>query len=199
MPVTGKNNNFEAAAAHLQPRCPVACKKQSKKRPASVADVNISGVGAPSIGKTGVHLRWYKFQEYKKLTKEQKQELYEWQQENPDEASASKQGKRPGNKQPTKKGRQQQQEPESGLTRCTVSKLVAAEVKAALDKSTDEAKQEQDVEQYIASLVDAAMSNNGDKKQHAKPAAAASATANPAKDASNKVLRSILKNALNRK
>ena len=38
----------------------------------------------PSIGKTGVHLRYHKHHEYKKLTHEQCRELSEWQQDNPD-------------------------------------------------------------------------------------------------------------------
>ena len=32
----------------------------------------------PSIGKTGVHLRYHKHHEYKKLTQEQRRELSEW-------------------------------------------------------------------------------------------------------------------------
>ena len=38
----------------------------------------------PSIGKTGVRLRYHKHHEYKKLTHEQHHELSEWQQNNPD-------------------------------------------------------------------------------------------------------------------
>ena len=38
----------------------------------------------PSIGKTGVHLRYHKHHKYKKLTHEQCHELSEWQQNNPD-------------------------------------------------------------------------------------------------------------------
>ena len=38
----------------------------------------------PSIGKTGVHLRYHKHHEYKKLTHEQRRELSEWRQNNPD-------------------------------------------------------------------------------------------------------------------
>ena len=38
----------------------------------------------PSIGKTGVHLRYHKHHEYKKLMHEQRRELSEWRQDNPD-------------------------------------------------------------------------------------------------------------------
>ena len=38
----------------------------------------------PSIGKTGVHLRYHKHHKYKKLTHEQCHELIEWRQNNPD-------------------------------------------------------------------------------------------------------------------
>ena len=37
----------------------------------------------PSIGKTRVHLRYHKHHEYKKLTHEQRRELSEWRQDNP--------------------------------------------------------------------------------------------------------------------
>ena len=38
----------------------------------------------PSIGKTGVHLHYHKHHEYKKLIHEQRRELSEWRQNNPD-------------------------------------------------------------------------------------------------------------------
>ena len=38
----------------------------------------------PSIGKTGVHLHYHKYDKYKKLMHEQRRELSEWQQDNPD-------------------------------------------------------------------------------------------------------------------
>jgi hypothetical protein len=83
---TGKRNVFEAAATHLLPHDPVAKKRLSgTKREAgmisSVMDTaeddqtpTISG-GKPAIGKTGVHLRYHKQQVYKKLSREQKDEL----------------------------------------------------------------------------------------------------------------------------
>ena len=38
----------------------------------------------PSIGQTGVHLRYHKHHEYKKLMQEHRRELSEWRQNNPD-------------------------------------------------------------------------------------------------------------------
>ena len=123
----GKANNFESAAAHLQPRCPVTRRQSLRKRPASVADVtaNVSEtISAPSIGKTGVHLRWHKYNEYKALNKEQQAELYEWQQNNPDAVAKSKEAtSTPRNTQPQKKRKKNQ-----SLSRKSVSKIVAKEV-----------------------------------------------------------------------
>jgi len=136
VPETGKANNFEAAAAHLQPRCPVARKRQAKKRPLSVAEVNISSVGAPSIGKTGVHLRWHKYHEYRKLTQDQKRELYEWQQEHPEEVTASKASTRSDDKpKSTKRGKKTGKE--SNFTRKSVSKLVARRRKPRRSKTSN--------------------------------------------------------------
>ena len=97
---TGKRNNFEDAASYLLPHDPVA-KKQStgSKRGAafisSVAeedDGNVSTMTThkPSIGNTGVHLRYHKPNEYYKLTSEQKLELKEWHENNPDAVQQSK-------------------------------------------------------------------------------------------------------------
>jgi len=47
----------------------------NKKHNASVSDVNIKN----GKGKTGVDLRWHKFNEYKLLNREQKDELSSWQ------------------------------------------------------------------------------------------------------------------------
>jgi hypothetical protein len=44
---------------------------------------NTSVTHKPSIGKTGVHLRYHKPAEYQKLTPEQKYKLKEWHEKNP--------------------------------------------------------------------------------------------------------------------
>ena len=76
----GMRNNFEATAAHLLPYDPVARKRSSGQKRgsaqiSSVMDPSPTTTKKPSIGKTGVHLRYYKTGEYRNLTNEQKEEL----------------------------------------------------------------------------------------------------------------------------
>ena len=91
----GLRNNFERAMSHLLPYDPVAKKGATciKRGSAliSLAEVHdgpnmtiAANDSKPSIGKTGVHLRYHKPHEYKKLTHEQCHELSEWRQDNPD-------------------------------------------------------------------------------------------------------------------
>ena len=54
----------------------------------------------PSIGKTGVHLRYYKTGEYRNLSNEQKEELKEWRAYNPNN---SKGGPKKAKKEAPKK------------------------------------------------------------------------------------------------
>ena len=91
----GLRNNFERAVSHLLPYDPVAkkgatCIKQGSAL-ISLAEVHdgpnmtiAANDSKPSIGKTGVHLRYHKPHKYKKLTHEQCHELSEWRQDNPD-------------------------------------------------------------------------------------------------------------------
>ena len=96
-PVPGKMNNFEDAAAFIIPHDPVAKKRRAtqKRNQVTVASADaeenkrqksealISSTSAKtSVGKTGVELRFYKRKEYNALTKEQKHELWQWQQNN---------------------------------------------------------------------------------------------------------------------
>jgi hypothetical protein len=75
----GKRNDFEAAATHLLPYDPVAKKRLSgTKRGAGIISVvsrmaeddqtPFTTGGKPSVGKTGVHLRYHKKLEYNKLS-----------------------------------------------------------------------------------------------------------------------------------
>ena len=82
--VPGKRNNFEPVVAYLLPTDPVERQRvQGNKR--SVTEISevtgevieISSI-RPGIGKTGVHFRWYKAEEFRKLSKEQRTELVEW-------------------------------------------------------------------------------------------------------------------------
>ena len=84
----GMRNNFEATAAHLLPYGPVAKKRSSGQKRGSaqilsVMDTSNATMKKPSIGKTGIHLRYYKTGEYRNLTREQKDELREWRANNP--------------------------------------------------------------------------------------------------------------------
>ena len=79
----GMRNNFEATAAHLLPYDPVAKKRSSGQKKglaeiSSVMDTSNATMKKPSIGKTGVHLRYYKTGEYRNLSREQRDELREW-------------------------------------------------------------------------------------------------------------------------
>jgi hypothetical protein len=82
-------SNFESAVAHLLPMNPVAKQRSAgvKRGSADISDTtaNIAGFGAkPGLGKTGVHLRYYKDAEYRKLNKDQQDELREWRKKGAD-------------------------------------------------------------------------------------------------------------------
>ena len=72
-------SDFEAAVACLLPVCPYTKSKSTSKKSISpqVSDVTLRH---GSQSKTGVEFRWYTKQEYSKLSKEQRNELYQWQQ-----------------------------------------------------------------------------------------------------------------------
>ena len=76
----GMRNKLEATAAHLLSYDPVAKKRSSGQKRgsaqiSSVMDTSNTTMKKPSIGKTGVHLHYYKTGEYRNLTREQKDEL----------------------------------------------------------------------------------------------------------------------------
>ena len=79
-----KRNNFENAAQFLLPSDPVAKKRKlnsnnpNNTAQISLVDGNTDGQLKQSIGKTGVHFCYYKGEEYKALSNEQKLELKEW-------------------------------------------------------------------------------------------------------------------------
>jgi hypothetical protein len=133
----GKRNNFEAAASYLLPYDPVAKKRTGKRdHDATISDATAE-VGAafgdkPGIGKTGVHLRFYKMDEYKQLTPEQKLELKEWRE------------KTGGGKKRTGKTQQGARNPKKDKS---ISSTVAKEVAKQLKKNN-----ESDIDGLIASL-----------------------------------------------
>ena len=98
-------DNFERAVAFLLPTCPYAKHLRnlnSNGNHAIISDTTLRGQGST---KTGVDLRWHTVSEYKKLTKEQRKELYEWQQSNAGRAAVKAAKKKLGsaNKKITKK------------------------------------------------------------------------------------------------
>ena len=113
----------------------------------------------PSIGKTGVHLRYHKHHEYKKLTHEQRHELSEWRQDNPNAHKPSHVKKPSYAKKPRTTGESVKSKQISML----VSQQVAAEMKkynpSAYVSSTNTAdKAVADDEQHLMSMVQSAVS-----------------------------------------
>lgn len=72
---TGKQDNFEEAAAYIIPFDPVSKKRGVKRQQYEIGAVKADL--SSSKGTTGVELRFYKANEYKCLTSEQKKELKE--------------------------------------------------------------------------------------------------------------------------
>eukprot|EP00957_Ditylum_brightwellii_P065015 4931696-Ditylum_brightwellii.AAC.1 len=77
--------DFEKAVAHLLPYCPVTKRKiaiGNKRGTDNISDVSADVVSFGSKSgcgpKTGVHLSYHKFSEFKKLTPEEIEELKEW-------------------------------------------------------------------------------------------------------------------------
>ena len=146
----GMRNNFESTASHLLPYDPVAKKRAAGNKrgnglisgleggDATAAAIEAGTGNKPAIGKTGVHLRWYKKHEFDKLSKAQKKELHEWRDAQPDFQKGGKgkgkgKGKYYNNKQ--------------------LAALVSKRVRFELDKGSEE-KQMEEGEAYIAALVD---------------------------------------------
>ena len=171
----GMRNNFEATAAHLLPYDPVAKKRSRQKRGSaqisSVMDSSPATTKKPSIGKTGVHLHYYKTGEYRNLSNEQKEELKEWRANNPNTFKAgSKKAKKEAPKKP----------------KSSMKKQVASLVEAALNKSVKFDDQVNDEEKYIVSMVQAAVTKTLNQKSDQQ-----------SQDEPKVSLKSILKHAKN--
>jgi hypothetical protein len=177
----GLRNNFEATATHLLPYDPVQKKRVDhaggKRNSADISDatgeeVNVSAFGAKKgIGTSGVHLRYHSITEYKKLSREEKEELREWRKNN---------GKG--------KGKDGQKKPRSDTAKAiasAVEKKVAEKMKAMEDKKTngDEA------EAYIMSIF----------QKYSGQATNATISDVAAKPATTPTLKSILKRVKNSK
>ena len=172
----GMRNNFEATAAHLLPYDPVAKKrsggqKRGSAQISSVMDPSPTTTKKPSIGETGVHLRYYKTGEYRNLTNEEKEELKEWRANNPNTFKA---GSKKAKKEVPKK------------SKSSMKKQVASLVEAALNKSVKFDDQVNDEEKYIMSMVQAAVTKTLNQKNDQQ-----------SQDKPKVSLKSILKHAKN--
>ena len=147
-------NNFESTAAHILPYDPVAKKRSSGQKRgsaqiSSVMDPSPTKTKKPSIGKTGVHLCYYKTGEYRNLSNEQKEELKELRANNPNTFKA-------GSKKPKKEAPKK--------SKSSMKHQVASLVEAALNKSVKFDDQVNDEEMYIMSMVQAAVTKTLDQK-----------------------------------
>ena len=150
----GMRNNFEATAAHLLPYDPFAKKRSSGQKRgsaqiSSVMDTSNATMKKPSIGKTGVHLHYYKTGEYRNLSREQKEELKEWRANNP---NISKAGSKKTKKETSKKPKP------------SIKKQLASLVEAELNKTVRFEDQVSDEEKYIMSMVQAAVTKTQNQK-----------------------------------
>ena len=150
----GIRNNFEATAAHLLPYDTVAKKrsggqKRGSAQISSVMNPSPATTKKPRIGKTGVHLRYYKTGEYRNPTNEQKEELKVWRANNP---NTFKEGSKNAEKEVPKK------------SKSSMKKQVASLDEAALNKSVKFDDQVNDEEKYIMSMVQAAVTKTINQK-----------------------------------
>jgi hypothetical protein len=185
----GMRNNFETTASHLLPYDPVARKRiATNKRDNSLisgVEGDVSAFNANKklgIGKTGVHFRFYKKPEYAKLTDEQKLELKEWRENNPDTVKRGQQDKHKGKE--TKKQLYSKKE---------IASLVSKKVKLALEEKASAGKEEEEASAYIMSLVEKALNKQAEQTTANTSSTTAAAPSKPS------VLRSILKQAKNSK
>ena len=179
----GKLNDFELAAAFFLPCDPVAKKKSSKvssNAHASIAEgaaeiFSTSTSGKPSIGKTGVHLRWHKPNKFAKLSKVQKRELFEWRQSNNEKEGP-----------PNKRQRSSRKDSREEVTKYLMSKLVAkqlVEMKKAEEKEEDKGRE---LKAQVMAILEEAKTNTN-------TGASVSSNSTSSVDTSNSLLKGILK------
>jgi hypothetical protein len=183
----GMRNNFETTASHLLPYDPVARKRIATHKRDNLLISGVEGeVSAfnmtkkQSIGKTGVHFRFYKKPEYDKLSDEQKVERKEWRENNPDAVKRGKQQKFKG-----------KEDKKRLYSNKEIASLVSKKVKLALGEKDSVGKEEEETSAYIMSLVEKALH---EKAEHTTANASSSTATAP-----SSILRSILKQAKNSK
>ncbi len=157
----GKRSDFEATASYLLPKDPVELRQRSANKgrtaganissvdvmdePNAEPGANVAAFGAkPGRGKTGVHLRYYKFDEYKKLTPEQKTELHEWR-------GTQKSGG--GKSKATSK-------PNSAKVSTTVAKEIKRQLKAIQSEADEVQQGDKELESYILSVMEKRKADN---------------------------------------
>ena len=128
-------------------------KREDQRQISSVMDPSPTTTKKPSIGKTGVHLHYYKTGEYRNLTNEQKEELKEWRANTPNTFKA---GSKKAKKEAPKK------------SKSSLKKQVACLVEAALNKSV---KFDEGEEKYIMSMeaVTKTLNQKNDQQSQDKP------------------------------
>ena len=89
-PNTGKRSNSEATAACIIPHDPMAKKRNSnpQHRGTEVSAIDYRKIKS-GIGSTRVSLRYYKRDKYNKLSPEQKKELHDWREADPQQRRTS--------------------------------------------------------------------------------------------------------------
>ena len=204
----GPRNNFEMMAAELVPADPVAKKLQSRKRdsaeisavgPTDDADDGAevaASMAKPGIGpRTGVHYRFYKTKEYNALSKEQREELREWRIANgltkkqkaaKDDAKSG--GGKSGNRRRGKKGRYNSKE--------AIVDAVKAQVEKALKEKEEDQSQENDLKNYIMSVIHESATSNSNSSASNKAKMAGAVSFDSSATATR--LKSIIKKAKNK-
>lgn len=108
--------------------------------------VDVAAFGSKAgIGKTGVHFRFYTFEEYKKLSKDQKNELREWRKANPDEIKKNPTKKAKADKMPTHFKTDKQ------IVAAIAKGIEEGQKKVEKDKADEEATQA-----YVLSMIEKA-------------------------------------------
>jgi hypothetical protein len=183
----------------LIPYDPVAKKHaatRSKSGNKLIADVSLTD-GKESIGKTGVHLRYHTPEEYSQLSKDQKEELYEWRSKTGNDGTKKRKGKGQGKGSPSndKSGTTQQPTMSKKKIKAAVASAIAQALKSQ-DSAANNGKDEVNKD-----LVDAIVSSITSQKQPVQPPppqpsanASAVTTANGVVP-NNATIQSILRNS----
>ena len=181
----GKRNDFELTVAYLLPNDPVARKNKGtgKRTSAEISEAEVGSFGAKKgIGKTGVHQRWHKMSEFKKLSDDQKEELFQWRKNRPDKEKG--------------KYNNSKRKPKDDEVETDVSSIISQQLDKKLAEMSKQRKEEdktdQEAKAYIMSLF-----TETEFKSENKTVASTSTSATSNKTVRKIDLKSILKRAKN--